>query len=1376
MAGKRIHALVQKGTWDSTYEMAIDKNGQVEAFKMPLSMIGNAWMQGSLTGVAGTWHDGITATDLFFRFSTDGGTTWVNHDVIYEFGIKNNGLTVATIHNDEFVNYIAGSGINLGFIETATGVDITITNTQTQYSTFLSLLDTPSDYTGYGSSLLAVKSDASGVEFVSAATLLTNPPNDGNVYGRQYDQWVTIVNEGLDGDLVAIANLTESSGILRKIGDNNWTLDQSSYITANQTVTLSQDVTGAGATAITSTVVGIRSKTIPTLSTGYLRYTGSVWEFKNETYSLVDHTHVGLYEPYINKTSAGYLRWTGSTWSFVNETYSLNTHNHDGIYSPTTHTHTEYEPLITPKSTGYLHWTGSAWNFVNLTTIGDVTGASSSNDEIVVRFDGTTGKLIQGSTMSITDDGRMVNTANDALYNTLLYNNNATGGGLYLQVAAVGTSPIATLQSGANKRFEVLANGAVYAPAISAATASNILYFNQSTGLITYGAASAGTGDVSWIGVGSSTDNAIARFDGTTGKIIQNSAVIINDLASANNLISVDASHPTYGLMYLGNTSSTGGGLYINAASGNGYSLNINNYSGTNLFRVYGDGRILAPNIGGKTTEGSILWYNSDTGRIVYGAPPAGTGGGGDVFSSITTTVDMRVARFDQTTGKLIKDSLVSINNSGLVAAPGGYSTTGGAFTSTSSTLSSFAGGLQTGSTNFIGLNANGYVSMTHISLPTAPGSGVGKLYMNNADGKLYFRTSTNIYDLTASGSGMTNPMTTVGDLIYASTNGSPATAQRLGIGSAGQILTVVGGIPQWANAVTGFTNPMEAIGDIIIGSTGGTAIRLAGGSSGQVLTMSGGSPQWTTISGSGTVTNVAVITANGLTGTVANPTTTPAITLSTTVTGMLKGSSNAIVQATANTDYVLPSNTLTINGTTNQITSSTSNPTNIGTTSRTWTLGLASNPVIPGTAGMVLPIGTTAERAVSPSNGTIRYNSSLGKTEFREGGNWVQYGTGTGSVTSVGLEIYSDASMATLEVQNSPITTSGSLLIGFVTQAANTIFAGPSSGGAAVPDFRSLNVNDLPNSGVVEGNYTNANVYVDVKGRITSISNGAGGGFTNPMDTLGDMIYYGAVSNPQKLAKGTANQVLQMLADGSLPAWRTLTYPSHTLDSHSNVSLATKISGDTIIWNGTNWIPSALPINYWTRGSGYLYPTTSTDRLLVGTSTDNTYDSLQLTGGFFHTGSGWRGSISNAQGLIYGYDYAGAIHHLNYRNSSGDEVRLTSRHSVVAASPLTGGNAQIYLDQAYHHNYTDISGSSSVTLNKLYRGDTGTIFIQHSTATAYTLTLYGNTDGSGNDITAKTPNGSGVLTLTTGGNGYCDVITWWYNSTNLFATIETVH
>lgn len=67
------------------------------------------------------------------------------------------------------------------------------------------------------------------------------------------------------------------------------------------------------------------------------------------------------------------------------------------------------------------------------------------------------------------------------------------------------------------------------------------------------------------------------------------------------------------------------------------------------------------------------------------------------------------------------------------------------------------------------------------------------------------------------------------------------------------------------------------------------------------------GDGTWSTVSGgggSGTVTSVSVVSANGFTGTVANATTTPAITLTTSVTGLLKGNGTAISAATSGTDY----------------------------------------------------------------------------------------------------------------------------------------------------------------------------------------------------------------------------------------------------------------------------------------------------------------------------------------------------------------------------------------------------------------------------------------------------------------------------------------
>jgi len=66
---------------------------------------------------------------------------------------------------------------------------------------------------------------------------------------------------------------------------------------------------------------------------------------------------------------------------------------------------------------------------------------------------------------------------------------------------------------------------------------------------------------------------------------------------------------------------------------------------------------------------------------------------------------------------------------------------------------------------------------------------------------------------------------------------------------------------------------------------------------------------------GTGTVTSVSVTSANGFAGTVLNETTTPAITISTNINGVLKGNGTAISAAVSGTDYQAPI-TLTTTGT----------------------------------------------------------------------------------------------------------------------------------------------------------------------------------------------------------------------------------------------------------------------------------------------------------------------------------------------------------------------------------------------------------------------------------------------------------------------------
>lgn len=81
---------------------------------------------------------------------------------------------------------------------------------------------------------------------------------------------------------------------------------------------------------------------------------------------------------------------------------------------------------------------------------------------------------------------------------------------------------------------------------------------------------------------------------------------------------------------------------------------------------------------------------------------------------------------------------------------------------------------------------------------------------------------------ISASGSGgMTNPMTTAGDLIKGGTGGTP---ERLGIGTSGQLLSVVSGSPAWVD-------PPSGAGDVV-GPASATddAIALFNGTTGKLL------------------------------------------------------------------------------------------------------------------------------------------------------------------------------------------------------------------------------------------------------------------------------------------------------------------------------------------------------------------------------------------------------------------------------------------------------------------------------------------------------------------------------------------------------------
>jgi len=108
-------------------------------------------------------------------------------------------------------------------------------------------------------------------------------------------------------------------------------------------------------------------------------------------------------------------------------------------------------------------------------------------------------------------------------------------------------------------------------------------------------------------------------------------------------------------------------------------------------------------------------------------------------------------------------------------------------------------------------------------------------------------------------------------------------------------------GVMTWTTAGVSITN-LDSLTDVTITTP----------TTGQVLKYNGSI--WINdvdaVSGGGVAT-VSVVSANGFAGTVATATSTPAITITTSITGVLKGNGTAVSAAVAGTDYQTPIGTI---------------------------------------------------------------------------------------------------------------------------------------------------------------------------------------------------------------------------------------------------------------------------------------------------------------------------------------------------------------------------------------------------------------------------------------------------------------------------------
>lgn len=155
---------------------------------------------------------------------------------------------------------------------------------------------------------------------------------------------------------------------------------------------------------------------------------------------------------------------------------------------------------------------------------------------------------------------------------------------------------------------------------------------------------------------------------------------------------------------------------------------------------------------------------------------------------------------------------------------------------------------------------------------------------------------------------------------------------------------------------------------------------------------------------GSGTVTDVSVVSANGFAGTVATSTTTPAITLSTTITGLLKGDGTAISAASAATDYAaLAFKTIAVSGQSDVVADSPVDTLTLVGSGVTITTNAATDTItFTATSASNITVGTST--ITSGTNTRILYDNSgvLGEYTITGSGTVVAMQTAPSFLTSI--------------------------------------------------------------------------------------------------------------------------------------------------------------------------------------------------------------------------------------------------------------------------------------------------------------------------------------------------------------------------------------
>ena len=514
---------------------------------------------------------------------------------------------------------------------------------------------------------------------------------------------------------------------------------------------------------------------------------------------------------------------------------------------------------------------------------GDVVGPASATDNAVVRFDLTTGKLIQNSVVTISDTGDI---AGVLTYTTSPIKGASGGFGSNLLTDGgfeSWTNP-STPTNGATG--QVIGTGTVSEENSIVYAGSHSIHFQGDGGL--------GMGPPNVAFYQFESHSGLTPADTSVFKVYQR-----NDSGTGNGLLSI--------MRFNGNPDSGATQVYnYNTPAWESY---------TNWATLVGGGSI-QHYFGGSATETTTFTQISDSvpvpanGTIV--AVLAGVPQGSGAFSVYGDAATLQI----QTTAALINaliflnpsdpanivagDTLIEFALTGgsgaqllKLTGDGKWSTDLGSFDFSSKVVK-----VGTPSTTTDAVNVT-YYNTNMFALPSQGGNS-GKVLTTDGTNPSWASVSGGVASLTDA--FYANQGTTF-QVLHGNAAGNLSWSQiALSSDVSGQLPIGNGGHGQ-ATAQAGFDalSPLTTLGDLLIfngthndrfaGNTAASTLFLA--QTGDGVNVTG--MAWTA---AGSVTDVSVATANGFAGTVANSTTTPAITLTTSITGILQGNGTAISAA----------------------------------------------------------------------------------------------------------------------------------------------------------------------------------------------------------------------------------------------------------------------------------------------------------------------------------------------------------------------------------------------------------------------------------------------------------------------------------------------